>query len=192
MSRTINISSDQDLVLRLQASDSEALKIIYEKYASALYHSAYNLLRNKEICEDLIHDLFFDLWMKRTAHNIVVLKPYLYTSIRNRVLMHLRASQSTVDIAELEFSEEVCSAEYLVNEKEIRQISGLEVSRLPEKCREIYQLSRLEQKSHKEIAILKGISIKTVENQITIALKRLRPALKDYITTLILMVLFSA
>ncbi len=175
------------MVLRLQAADTEALKTIYEKYASALYQSAYQLLQNKEICEDLIHDLFVDLWTKRAAHNIIILKAYLYTAIRNRVLMHLRSAKVSLDISELEFTDESPSAEQVLAEKEIIQISGREISNLPEKCREIYQLSRLEQRSHKEIALLKGISIKTVENQITIALKRLRPVLRDYISIFLLM-----
>lgn len=189
--RNTDILSDQDLVLKLKAADADALELIYERYAPSLYQSAYNLLRNKEVCEDLIHDLFVDIWLKREAHNIKILRAYLYSAIKNRVLVYLRSAKATLDISFLELEDTGGSPESLIVEKEINRISGREISDLPEKCREIYQLSRLEQRSHKEIASLKGISIKTVENQITIALKRLRPALKDYTTYLVLMTLLG-
>lgn len=192
MSKQTNQFSDQYLVSKLQSADTEVFEWIYKKYAPELYHAAFNLLRNKEVCEDLIHDLFVDLWVKRSAHNITVLKPYLFVAIRNRVLMHLRSTKTAIDISILEMPDQGLSPERQLSEKEITQISGREISKLPKKCREIYQLSRLEQRSHKEIALLKGITIKTVENQITIALRRLRPALKDYTTILLLLKYFTS
>ncbi|WP_160166684.1 RNA polymerase sigma factor [Arcticibacter svalbardensis] len=185
MSSQTNIVSDQDLVRKLKAADNDVLELIYQRYAQKLYHAAYNLLRNKEVCEDLIHDLFVDLWLKRETYNINVLKPYLYAAIKSRVLMHLRSSKSIIDISSMEFTDNGRTPEHLYALKEVSQISNHEISNLPHKCREIYKLSRLEQRSHKEIAILKGISTKTVESQITIALKRLRPALKDYMTLIL-------
>jgi RNA polymerase sigma-70 factor (family 1) len=187
LSRQIDILSDPELVAKLQAADTKAFEVIYKKYAPELYQVAYNLLRNREVCEDLIHDLFVDIWLRKSSHNIKVLKLYLYSATKSRVLMHLRSTKVILDISKIELADYGLCPDKMLTKKEITEVSGREISRLPKKCREIYQLSRLEQRSHKEIALLKGISIKTVENQITIALQRLRPVLKDYMAFVLML-----
>jgi RNA polymerase sigma-70 factor (ECF subfamily) len=187
--KQIPLSSDEDLVLQLAGGDIAALDLIYKRYSSQLYGAAYNLLRNKEVCEDLIHDLFVDLWSRRDRHRIKELKYYLFAAVRNRVLMHVRSGKVTVDVSQLEFAGN-CTVENTLIEKEIIELVSEQLKALPEKCREIYTLSRLDQRSHKEIAELKGISVKTVENHLTIALKRLRPSLKDFLSFIAAMTAF--
>ena len=63
-------SSDQEIAEQLAKGNPGALEVIYEKYSGKLYTAAFNLLRDKPACEDLIHDLFIDLWLKRDSHNI--------------------------------------------------------------------------------------------------------------------------
>ncbi|TDQ11521.1 RNA polymerase sigma-70 factor [Pedobacter metabolipauper] len=186
MNNHTHLPSDEDLIRQLVDGDIAAFDLIYKKYSTALFQAANHLLRNKEVCEDLVHDLFVDLWMRREHHHIKTLKYYLYAAIRNRVLLYIRSAKATVDVSAFEIIENH-TAENTLIEKEIRDIVNRELHHLSEKCREIYTLSRMEQRSHKEIADLKGISIKTVENHITIALKRLRPSLKHFLSFLILM-----
>ena len=172
--------------MQLTNGNADAFKVIYEKYSGKLYTAAFNLLRDRPACEDLIHDLFIDLWLKRDNHHIFNLAPYLFFAVKNRVLMHIRAKKISVDITTLELGLQSDSLEQVISEKEISSILYRQLNYLPEKCREIYTLSRLENRSHKEIAALKGIAIKTVENQITIALRKLRPSLQDYLLSFLL------
>jgi RNA polymerase sigma-70 factor (family 1) len=177
---------DTQLVEQLQEGNINALGIIYHKYSAQLYQTLYNLLRNRQTCEDLIHDLFVDLWQRREYHHIQQLKPYLFAAARNRVLMLARNNKITVDVSTLELAEPQIEPESALLTRELGSIVNRQLETLPEKCREIYALSRIEQRSHKEIALLKNISIKTVENQITIALRRLRPALRDFLSVIAL------
>jgi RNA polymerase sigma-70 factor (family 1) len=177
---------DTQLVEQLQEGNINALGIIYHRYSAPLYQTLYNLLRNRQTCEDLIHDLFVDLWQRREHHHIQQLKPYLFAAARNRVLMLARNNKITVDVSVLELAEPQIGPESALLTRELGSIVNRQLETLPEKCREIYTLSRIEQRSHKEIALLKKISIKTVENQITIALRRLRPALRDFLAVIAL------
>jgi len=179
-------SSDQEIAAQLAKGNPGALEVIYEKYSGKLYTAAFNLLRDKPACEDLIHDLFIDLWLKRDSHNILNLAPYLFLALKNRVFLHIRSKKITIDISTLELGLQNESVEDMISKKEISSIVNSQLKHLPEKCREIYTLSRVENRSHKEIAALKGIAIKTVENQITIALRKLRPSLQDYFLSLLL------
>ena len=179
-------SSDHEIAEQLAKGNPGALEVIYEKYSGKLYTAAFNLLRDKPACEDLIHDLFIDLWLKRDSHNILHLAPYLFLALKNRVFLHIRSKKITIDISTLELGLQNYSVEDMISKKEISSIVNRQLKHLPEKCREIYTLSRVENRSHKEIAALKGIAIKTVENQITIALRKLRPSLQDYFLSLLL------
>jgi RNA polymerase sigma-70 factor (family 1) len=180
-------SSDQKLAAQLANGSTVAFKLIYEKYSRKLYTAAFNLLRDKPACEDLIHDLFVDLWTKRDHHHILHLAPYLFLAVKNRVLMHIRSKKINIDISTLDLGSQNDTVEDMLSKKEITNIVNTQLHHLPEKCREIYALSRVENRSHKEIAALKGIAVKTVENQITIALRKLRPSLQDYFLSLLLL-----
>ncbi len=81
---------DEKLVALLRKDDRGAFELVYNKYATELYASAYNLLRDKETCEDLIQELFADVWQKRHSLHIHSLKAYLYRATRNRVLSCIR------------------------------------------------------------------------------------------------------
>jgi RNA polymerase sigma-70 factor (family 1) len=189
--RFTKAETDGQLVEQLQNGEVEVLEHIYRKYAAHLYQTVYNIIRNKEAAEDIIHDLFVDLWLRRANYNIIQLKPYLFAAARSRVLMALRSGKIKVDLSALDLLAAPAEADDLTALTEINTLLNRELQTLPEKCREIYALSRMEQLTHKEIARLKNISVKTVENQISIALKRLRPALKDYLTVLAFFI-FSA
>ncbi|MET3115650.1 RNA polymerase sigma-70 factor (family 1) [Pedobacter sp. CG_S7] len=173
----MNILSDQHLVDLLEIDQENAHRLIYQRYSSQLYHSAYNLLRDKQLCEDLVQDLFVDLWIRRHQVEIKTLKAYLFTAIRNRSLMKIRAKKIILDVSVIEMLASDYTSDGPLLEKELKKIINKQVKDLPPKCREIYVLSRMEQLSHKEIASVLHISTKTIEKQITIALKRLRTSI---------------
>jgi RNA polymerase sigma-70 factor (family 1) len=176
---------DAELLALLRLDDRKAFEMLYNKYSPKIYHVAYNLFRDKAICEDLVQELFIDLWTKRNNLNISSLEWYLKVAIKNRVLMYIRTKKATLDLSAIAMLTEKYTADSKLLQNDISTILKNNVERLPEKCRQIFTLSRKEYLSNKEIASRLNISIKTVENQMTIALRYLRAGLTDYLPVVI-------
>lgn len=183
--------ADETLLTSLLEDDEDAFKQIYKRYAPGLYAAAYNLFRDKPICEDLIQELFADLWIKRKNLNIKSLKPYLYTSVKNRALMAMRSGRTMLNETALEKLIADYATDDRLNIRELNDVLNKSIDNLPDKCREIFQLSRNEHLSNKEIAERLNISVKTVENQMTIALRRLREQTIEFFAVIIIAIIFS-
>ncbi|WP_410222492.1 RNA polymerase sigma-70 factor [Pedobacter sp.] len=183
--------ADETLLTSLLEDDEYAFKQIYKRYAPRLYAAAYNLFRDKPLCEDLIQELFADLWIKRKNLNIKSLKPYLYTSAKNRALMAMRSGRTMLSETALEKLIADYATDDRLNIRELNDILNKSIDSLPDKCREIFRLSRNEHLSNKEIAERLNISIKTVENQMTIALRKLREQTVEFFAIIIIAIIFS-
>lgn len=184
-SKVFPLISDLDLLSSIKMDDRKAFETLYKRYAEKLYHSAYNLLRNKEVCEDIVQELFVNLWAKRHQLMIADLPSYLKMATKNRVVSYIRTKKVSLDIT---LVEDLIVEHFSSNpafEKDIQRILQNNISQLPVKCREVFTLSRIEYLSNKQIAERLNISIKTVENQMTIALRHLRAGLKDYLPLII-------
>ncbi len=180
--------SDQELVQLLKNDDEKAFELIYERYWKKLYTLAFNLLRDPAVCQDLIQDVFYQLWVKRRVHSIASLPPYLFTSVRHAVYKAVKMRKAVIDAASLAESLSTESpALNSLHEKDILGILSETVAALPKKCRQIFLLSREQYLSNHEIAEQLNISPKTVENQLTIALRRLRTSLEVFFSMLILL-----
>ncbi|WP_405605785.1 RNA polymerase sigma-70 factor [Polaribacter sp. Asnod1-A03] len=172
--------SDKDILQGIKNGDKRALTVLYDTYWKVLYISSYNLLKDKEVCEEIIQDVFIDLWNKQKELEIKVsLKSYLYACVRYKVFAEFRKNK----IIRVELFEDIdrrlqySTPETKMMHDELEIQIKLIVASLPDKCKKVYQLSRNEHLSHKEIAEKLGISIKTVENHITNALRVLRTSL---------------
>lgn len=183
---------DAKLLEMLRLDDRKAFEILYHKYSAKLYYAAYNLFRDKDVCEDLVQELFIDLWTKRSGLNITSLEYYLKIAIKNRVLMYIRTQRATLDVSAIEALAEKYGADSQLLQHDISRVLDDSVAQLPERCRQIFTLSRKEYLSNKEIATRLGISIKTVENQMTIALRYLRTGgLTDYLPAIAVLLLME-
>ena len=183
--------TDIQLVDLLKEGDEHALAMMYDKYWEPLFRSAFSLLRDRPACEDLIQEVFIKIWDHRKTLEITLsLKSYLYAAMRYAVYRQIRSGSVREDIFDTIVERLQTPAVYgqLEHREMLSQINAI-VATLPEKCREVYQLSRDERLSHKEIASRLGISTKTVENQIAKALRHLRSSLGN-ILTLEMMVYF--
>lgn len=172
--------SDFDIINGLKTGDKRALTVLYNNYWKVLYISSYNLLKDKEVCEEIIQDVFIDIWNKRDKLDIKVsLKSYLYACVRYKVFAQYRTNKlPRVELLEeLDRRLQYTTPETKIMHKELKQHIKLVIDGLPKKCKKVYKLSRNEQLSHKEIAEQLDISIKTVENHITNALRVLRTSL---------------
>ncbi|HVM89031.1 MAG TPA: RNA polymerase sigma-70 factor [Puia sp.] len=173
------VYDEHDLLLRLAAGDEKALEEIYHHLWQPLFISSYNILKNKAVCEDIVQEIFLQLWAKRETLLIrESLNAYMHTAVKYQVFRHIKNNPSDIELFE-NVEERIAepSPETHFRQKEINQIVNTVVDNLPDKCRTIYKLSREYQLSHKEIANQLHISTKTVENQLTIALRKLRSSL---------------
>lgn len=171
---------DVEIIKRLKKGEKKALTELYDSYWKSLFISSYNLLKDKELCEEIIQDVFIDFWKNREKLQIKIsIKSYLYACVRYKVFGEFRKNK----IKNVELFEELNQRfQYatpetkIMHDELVMQIESI-VKTLPKKCQEVYVLSRNQQLSHKEIAEKLDISTKTVENHITYALKILRTAL---------------
>lgn len=173
--------SDAELFVLLCDGDHQAYTEVYDRYSGVLYIHAYNRIRNREEARDLIHELFTVLWVKREQ---IVLKTelssYLYRSVRNRVIdlaNHNKIQTNYISSLEGMMNNGSDVTDHAIRLKELRQLIEKEIAALPEKMRQIFNLSRNEHLSHKEISEELDISELTVRKQINNALKVLRPKL---------------
>ncbi len=181
-----NELSDADLVSLLKAGDHLAYTEIFRRYYHLMYVHAYKKLRDEEEAKDVIQELFATLWTKRETDFITTnLAGYLYTSVRNRILDLFAHQQveskymlSLKDFIETDGNN---TTDYRIREKELIAYIDKEIQALPPKMREVFELSRKSNLSHREIAELLNLSEQTVSKQVTNALKVLRSKLGLFI-----------
>lgn len=172
---------------------------IYLLYFSKMKHFAQEYVVSEEDAENIVQDVFLELWEKREILTYPInLIAFLFTSIKNRCIDHLRHKIVVREVAS-QLQEEYtitlrlkfCSLEAfdqnLFTEQDIERIISRAIDALPDKCREIFIKSKLEGKKQKEIAAELNITVNTVETQMGIAYKKLKIVLKDYLPILIFM-----
>ncbi|GAA4801689.1 RNA polymerase sigma-70 factor [Olivibacter ginsenosidimutans] len=179
--KLLTTATDEELFLLAKQGQEKAYAIIYDRYAAKLYAAAYRLLHDREVCEDLLQELFVHIWLKRQQLDIKNVRSYLYQSIRNSVLMALRKGRTHLAIDLAEDIATTQKADEEIGLKEINSLLHQQIEGLPYRCRQIFHMSRKEQLSNKEIADHLNISVKTVENQITLALQRLKLVFKEFL-----------
>lgn len=174
--------SDQQLLERLASGDQAVLKHYFDSYYAALCKHGLKYVRIAEVSEEIVQEVFVNFWERRLELNISgSVSSYLYGAVRYRCINYIRnqlpkeqAMTESVDIAaeaDLEFDADLSDQRLKVR---LRQA----IDDLPEKCRAIFILAKEEGLTYREIAEELEVSEKTVENQMGIALRKLRSALK--------------
>ncbi len=153
---------------------------LYDEYYSSLCLFANKYLQDLDLSRSLVQELFVNLWLKR--EKIVVqdsVKSYLYKAVRNRSIDYLRKSRKNVRLSDISESSLHSPFEDKLEEAELNNRINQSISELPEKCREIFILCRFEGLKYIQIAEKLNISVKTVEMQMGIALKKMKIKLSD-------------
>jgi RNA polymerase sigma-70 factor, ECF subfamily len=142
--------------------------------------------------KDIVQDVFVKFWNDREKLDIrTSIRSYLFVSVRNRCMDVLRKKNRSLQMKEISEGQDVADESfetYILSELE--SLFNRSLDKLPERCREVFELSRLQGLKNREIAEKLSLSEKTVENQMTKALRVLREELKDYLPLLALFEVF--
>lgn len=187
------IFDDAKLAEGLRSGSQEAFEYVFKTYFNALCRYAYTLVRNEHVAQEMVQDCFCDLYVKRKR--IVInqsLKYYLFQMVKNRSLNHLKQEklrQGKIKIlaedlrSEEEFFDVITDSDAL---RDIRHKIKAALNLLPPQSRKVFELGKYSGFSYPEIAQEMGISVKTVEKQMSRALSILRTELSGKIFFLLL------
>lgn len=174
-------------VQKLSAGEHSAFSELYDLYWTDLYRFVYYKVQNRQISEDILHDLFLSLWKNRERlQEINSLEAYLYSTCRYLIIAHYKKQKKLPYIED----EGVLS---MVDNKDAPLEDRLhfrycldqvykEIENLPDKCQKVFRLSREKHLTNQEISKRMNISESTVENHINKALRRLKLATKQFLT----------
>lgn len=181
---------EKDLVARIKSGDERAFEVAFEHYKNYLYLFVCKALPSEEDAEGIVQEIFINLWLNRSnLDKEKPQKPYLFTIAKNLIYDHLRriySKRKYLDALFLNYSAKSDSTENEVEYWDFERFLMGKINQLPEKCRKICVLSKLEGKSYREIAELLGISENTVDMQMRYANNSISKAIKNYLTQLIL------
>ncbi len=185
---------DSELVLLIKERDETAFTEIYNRYWKMIYQHVYKMLRDEADAKDIVQEIFGNLWIKsESIKSNVNISGYLYVVARNKVFDLIEKNKVRSDyIGEIAnfISDPVNEKVDSIDEKLIMEILEREIKKLPSKMREIFELSRKDDLSHKEIALRLNISEQTVKKQVQNALKVLKPKLNEMGVSILFLLLF--
>ena len=160
--------------------DTISFEEIYRQYWSKLYIYAFNVLRERDLCEDIVQEVFIDLWAKRHDVQISNIHSYLHQSVKYQIFNHFRESKYKNQLL-MEF--DLINTQDRIDEsyekQELKNQIKEVIYQLPEQRRVIFEMSRYEGLSNKEISEHLSISVQTVKNQISESLKFIRKSLNS-------------
>lgn len=178
------LTDERSLVLRLIDGDEDAFCELYAAYKSRLIYFAMRFLKSREYAEDIFQDAFTIIWQGRRFINPdTSFSSYLYTIVRNRILNQLRDLANQDKFREQIMSQAIDYCNDTKNEilaNDLQQLISHALQRLTPRQREIFEMSREQQMSHKEIAEALGISVNTVQESISTSLRTLRTYLEKH------------
>ena len=189
----MNQPKEEVWISKIQNGDPKAFEMLFHRYYGNLCLFATKILNNDKAAEEVVQNFFVKLWEKKEQINIdTSLQNYLFRSVKNHCLNHIKHNVIKENYIKLKEKEIELETDYDAHFLEVDLAKKIEESihSLPEKRREIFQLSRKEGLKYREIAEKLNISIKTVEAQMGLAIKGLREKLKDYKSFLMLFCAF--
>lgn len=181
------LNDERSLVLRLINGDEEAFCELYAAYKNRLIYFAMRFLKSREYAEDAFQDAFTVIWQGRRFINPdASFSSYLYTIVRNRVLNQLRDLERHDELKEQILSQAVDYANdtgYAILANDLRALIARAMQQLTDRQRQVFEMSREMQLSHREIADALGISVYTVQEHISTSLRILRTYLEKHSVT---------
>jgi RNA polymerase sigma-70 factor (ECF subfamily) len=183
--------TDSQLAGLLNKGDESAFNEIYTRFWKKVYNESYKRLRDTSLTEDIVQDIFADLWIKRYNRNIENLGCYLLSATRYQVYMLYKKNKKK-PFFETPLEPDTYAplfADSVYEVTELKDCINEWMNLQPEKRREVFRLRFIEDKSTKEISAVLNISQKTVQNQFTTSMYSLRATLSKLLIFLFLFIL---
>jgi len=174
---------------RIEVLDKDSLEKLFRSFFPPLMVFSKKILVDEDDAREVVQQVFISVWEKRQEIDLSTsLKTYLFTAVHNRSLNVIRDRKkfSSADVPDVAGEWDVSSViESMELEERIMEV----VRSLPEKCREVFEMNRFDGLKYSEIAVRLNISVKTVENQMSKALKVLREKLSKFMTILLWLIM---
>ena len=168
-------------------SDPLQFEVAYKQFFSALVGFAFQYVDDRDTAEDIVQEVFSNVWNQADHIDVrTTIKSYLFGAVRNACLNHLKHQKVVATHAKETTANEAIDQLAFLEMDELREKIDQALDQLPEKRRQIFELSRFEEKKYHEIAEELNLSIKTVETQMSRALKVMREVLGSYLLYLII------
>lgn len=165
----------------LKKGDSAAFSMIYTRYRGLLYIYACKIVKDFDLAEDLVQEVFISIWDKRETIDFKTsISSYLYSAVRYKFFDFIdkqKVKSDYVQSLQLFLDKGEFLTDDYIAERELAALIEGEIARLPKKMREIFELSRQMNLKNTQIAEQLGLSEKTVRNQLSLAIKTLRSKL---------------
>lgn len=180
---------------RIRQGDKEAFESVFKAYYRYLCAYANQILNDRDLSEEVVQEMFFQLWQKHNSFEISTsLKSYLFRATHNSCLNHLKHNKVKEAYAQhilyvkggADAAEEDAG-----NSSELQNAIARAVDKLPPERKKVFLMIRYEERKYKEVAEILGLSVKTVENQMGKAMQFLRESLKDYLPDFIILITIS-
>lgn len=169
---------DIELLTLIGRDDHQAFTELYERYWDRLYASAYYHLKDAEAAEELVQDVFVNIWQKRGELTVQSVQPYLAAMLRYAVFRHLdNARRRREHHHAAQRITPHTQAPEPIDDKLLLEMVGKLTDQLPEKCSLVFRASKLHDRALSDVAEEMGISLKTAEAHLTKALKSIRISL---------------
>ncbi len=176
-----------------ELNDEKAFEALFRNHYKQLCNYAFTLLQDIDESEEVVQQVFIQLWERRDAMEInISVQSYMFRAVRNSCLNRIKHDKVKRGYADevISLSNESANSTQIALHNELQQQIQEAVESLPEQCRLIFKLSRFEELKYSEIASELNISVKTVENQMGKALRIMREKLKDYLAILVIFLSF--
>lgn len=178
------IANDKDLVVRLINNDQEAFCELYARYKQQLLYFAMKFVKSTEFAEDIYQDTFTVIWQsRRFLDPEKTFSSYLYTIVKNRILNALREIENDRKLKSYILSNAIDYSDVTnqhIQLNELETILDRALKKLTPRQRQVFEMSRNGQMTHKEIANTLGISVFTVQEHLSVALKSIKHSLARY------------
>jgi RNA polymerase sigma-70 factor (ECF subfamily) len=182
-------SQQERFVEGLKKGDEKVFEELFKAYYIPLCEYCLRYVSDPDIAEEIVQDLFFRMWVKRGSINInTSMKSYLYMALRNHALNHinhLKIHDKYHQFIQIRANTDIDYQIDVLEEKDMERIMKKAVAMLPEKRRQIFEMSRFENLKYNEIAQKLNLSVKTVESQMSKALENLRKIIDKFLAVVI-------
>ncbi len=169
---------------RIKNDDLAEFEKLFKSFYSPLCHYAYKFLKDMDVAEEIVQEFFYNYWKNRQTMDIQIsIKSYMYRAIRNNSLKYIEHLKVVRKYEQNYIETNSDNPGIVTNELEIKELNDIieaTLNELPERCSQIFKLSRFEGLKYNEIAEKLSISIKTVEANMGRALQLFRKNLKQY------------